>query len=113
MEFTLKGGNAIRKMKMWEYAKYRDDFQRKLLRYFLENGRPVVRGRAHIKAVRRYRQENYRLDQMNAVWAFKPIFDVLIKLGVIVDDSEEWLEHEILQEKGKGFRMEIKKIPVG
>ena len=111
IEFESPGGNEIRRMKSWKYAALRDEVKKLALAYFMEHGRPVVRGKAHITFSRSYARVEQDYD--NLVFTGKPWFDVLKTLGVIVDDSPKWVDREYKQEQSKDHfvEIEIKRAP--
>lgn len=100
IEGKFPGGNEIKNMQGWKYGKLRDKVRKAISQFFLENGRPVIRGGlAFIQFERTYR--SVPQDHENFTLTGKPWFDILEELGVIENDSDKFVKRRYVQEKGK------------
>ena len=101
IEGSFPGGNAIKSMPTWKYAKLRNDIEKRLKFYFETHGRPVLKNQAlaFIQFERTY--TNKPQDHENFTLTGKPWFDMLQKLGVVEDDDQDHVIRRYVQKKGK------------
>ena len=105
--FFSPGGNALRKMPAWKYAKLREDITRLLRGYFRDHGHPIGKGKKiHVSFMRTYARVEQ--DYENLAFTGKPWFDALKKLSAIEDDSPKWVDREYSQEQSGEHRVVIK-----
>lgn len=104
--FFSPGGNALRKMPAWKYAKLREEILRLLRAYFRDNGHPIGRGkRVHVSFMRTY--SRVEQDYENLAFTGKPWFDALKMLSCIEDDSPKWVVREYSQEQSREHKVVI------
>ncbi len=75
---------------------------------------PIARGRRRIVVTRLIGKGKRAFDRVNWAGGAKPIVDSLVKAGLLVDDTEKWLDDVYGQEKavdGKdGVRVRIEEL---
>jgi hypothetical protein len=81
----------------WRYAKIKTAISQWVMITTARMPRPT--GRRHIRIVRTYRSERYRLDQDNFIGGCKCLVDAMIYHDVIIEDSDEHATIEYDQEK--------------
>jgi hypothetical protein len=97
----------------WRYAKERDTWRRLFGQWALVNRIPEATGRRRVRIVRVYGKGQRRFDPDNLPGGMKPLIDALKPVkekvpgggfvnlgGLIVDDSDAWIELITEQRKG-------------
>lgn len=82
----------------WLYRKIRDKFLAMLTRHTLAI--PKATQKRRVFFTRTYTGRAKPFDRDNLIAGMKPLRDCLTELGIIVDDSDKWLEAHYQQELG-------------
>lgn len=98
-----KGGYAARAA----YKKFRGDYVLLLQAWKNELAIPDAEGRRRIHITRLYSGRGKKMDRGNLIGGCKPLLDAMTRVGLIVDDKEEFLEDHYYQRRAKESGVEI------
>ncbi len=74
----------------WAYRRYKGEFSEEMLARCTEV--PQASEKRRVTFTRHYDKAARRFDHDNLIAGMKPLRDVLTELGIIVNDSDKWLE---------------------
>ena len=97
-------GSYVAKAK---YRKYRDDYEILLRAWMNELKIPDAVARRRVSVTRRYSGRSQKMDRGNLIGGCKPLLDAMTRVGLIVDDNEEFLEDHYYQRRAKEGGVEI------
>lgn len=89
--------NAWNNQPRYKYMNIRKTWERVLSNAFYIWGKPVGKRLLQVKRIVKNRR-HLILDRDNLVGSAKPLKDVLVRNGVLIDDSDEYLEFTVNQE---------------
>lgn len=98
-----KGGRAART----KYKKFRDDYGMLLRAWMNDLKIPDATGRRRVSVTRRYGGRAQKMDRGNLIGGCKPLLDAMTRVGLIVDDKEEFLQDHYYQIRADFNELEI------
>ena len=98
-----KGGRAAKA----KYRKSRDDYCILLRAWMNELKIPDATSRRRVSITRRYSGRAKRMDRGNMIGGCKPLLDAMTRMGLIVDDREEFLQDHYYQIRSEVNEVEI------
>lgn len=95
------------------YGQVRDEFSILVLAEKMRQRIPRAAARRRVTFTRLYSGRHRRRDRGNLIGGLKPLLDVLVRLELLVDDSEKHVEDHYLQERHDcitGIRVRIEEF---
>ena len=104
---NVVSGNKGNRGARAKYKKYRDDYCILLRAWMNELKIPDASARRRVSIARRYSGRAKRMDRGNLIGGCKPLLDAMTRVGLIVDDKEEFLQDHYYQIRADFNELEI------